>query len=62
MKLPSKKPALTPERVRELLAVRDQYRAMPTVKEIGRRFGISETAVREYWRDPYRKNHHERAE
>jgi len=57
MKLPGQKPALTPEQVRELIVIRDQYRALPTKAEICARFGICETTLNNYWREPHRKHH-----
>lgn len=57
MKLYGARPKLTYAQVRELLVYRDQRNALPTVAQLASRYGISESTVRAYLRDPHRKHH-----
>ena len=56
-RLCGRRPKLTPEKLRELQAWDAARKAIPTVRQMARRLGISETVLRNYLADPYRKNH-----
>lgn len=56
-RLCGRKPKLTPRQLRELQAWDAARKTIPTLRGKARELGISETALRNYLADPYRKNH-----
>lgn len=56
-RLCGRRPKLTPEKLRELQAWDAARKAIPTLRGKARELGISETVLRNYLADPYRKNH-----
>lgn len=55
--LPGQRPRLTPVQAAEVAAWYAARKALPTVAQMCARYGISDTTLYMYGRDPYRKHH-----